>query len=375
MHDWPEHVRRRIAGMSLDPAREAAAVEEIAQHMDDRYEELRASGIAEEEARRSVLSELEGDALTSGLRAALPPARPPSGLAAAGAGSEGVASGLAADLRHGLRLLRFDPGFAAVAILSLALGIGANTAIFQLLDAVRIRTLPVKSPEELLEIRIADPVGGRTGQFSGRRPSLTNPVWEQIRDRQQVFADVFAWSGVGFDLTTSGEARTAQGLWVSGDFFNGLGVPALIGRTLTTDDDRRGCAAPAAVLGYGFWQREYGGDPSVVGRSITLDGHPFPIVGVAPASFFGVEVGRAFDVAVPLCAEPISRGTRTALDKRAVWFLGAMGRLKPGVSMDQARAQLASISAPILKETLPDYRAEDAKHYLEFKLGAYPAGT
>jgi len=279
------------------------------------------------------------------------------------------------DLKYGARLLRLNPAFAVVAILSLALGIGANTAIFQLLDAVRIRTLPVKSPEELLEIRIADPVGGRTGQFSGRRPSLTNPLWEQIRDRQQVFAEVFAWNGVGFDLTTSGEARTAQGLWVSGDFFKGLGVPSLVGRTLTADDDRRGCAAPPAVLGYGFWQREYGGDPSIVGRTITLDGHPFGIVGVTPASFFGVEVGRAFDVAVPLCAEPISRGARTALDKKNVWFLGAMGRLNAGVTIEQARAQLQSISAPIFQATLPDYRAEDARHYLEFKVGAYPAGT
>jgi putative ABC transport system permease protein len=279
------------------------------------------------------------------------------------------------DLKYGARLLRLNPAFATVAILSLALGIGANTAIFQLLDAVRIRTLPVTSPDELVEIRIAEPVGGRTGQFSGRRPSLTNLLWEQVRDRQQVFSSVFAWSGIGFDLTTSGEARTAQGLWVSGDFFNGLGVPALIGRTLTAADDRRGCAAPPAVLGYGFWQREYGGDPSVIGRSITLDGHPFPIVGITPASFFGVEVGRAFDVAVPLCAEPISRGLRTVLEKKSVWFLGAMGRLKPGVSLEQARAQLASISAPMFQATLPDYGAEDAKHYLEFKISGYPAGT
>ncbi|HJZ76258.1 MAG TPA: ABC transporter permease [Vicinamibacterales bacterium] len=279
------------------------------------------------------------------------------------------------DLKYGARLLRLNPTFALVAILSLALGIGANTAIFQLLDAVRIRTLPVKSPADLLEIRIADPVGGRTGQFSGRRPSLTNPLWEQIRDRQQVFSEAFAWSGVGFDLTTSGEARTAQGLWVSGDFFKGVGVPALIGRTLTSADDRSGCAAPPAVLGYGFWQREYGGDPAVVGRSITLDGHPFGVVGVTPASFFGVEVGRTFDVAVPLCAEPLSRGSRSALDKKAVWFLGAMGRLNPGVTLEQARAQLTSISAPIFQATLPEYRAEDAKHYLQFKIGAYPAGT
>ena len=279
------------------------------------------------------------------------------------------------DLRYGARLLRLNPAFATVAILSLALGVGANTAIFQLLDAVRIRTLPVKHPEELVEIRIADPVGGRTGEFNGRRPSLTNPLWEQVRDRQQVFSDAFAWDAVTFDLTTGGEARNAQGLWVSGDFFTGLGVPALIGRTLTADDDRRGCAAPPAVLGYGFWRREYAGSPSAIGKSIALDGHTYDIVGVTPASFFGVEVGRTFDVAVPLCAEPLSRAAFTAMDKKDVWFLAAMGRLKPAVSLDRARAQLASISPSIFQATLPAYREVDATHYLQFKVGAYPAGT
>ena len=279
------------------------------------------------------------------------------------------------DLKYGARLLRLNPAFAIVAILSLALGVGANTAIFQLLDAVRIRTLPVKDAGELVEVRIADPVGGRTGQFTGRRPSLTNPLWEQIRDRQQVFSEAFAWSAPTFDLTTGGEARYAQGLWVSGDFFKGLGVPALIGRTLTAADDRRGCASPPAVLSYAFWQREYAGSASVVGATITLDGHSFDIVGVTPASFFGVEVGRTFDVAVPLCAEPVSRGARTAMDKKDVWFLGAMGRLKSGIMLEQARAQLAAISPPIFQTTLPDYRAEDATHYLQFKIGAYPGGT
>jgi len=279
------------------------------------------------------------------------------------------------DLKYGARLLRLNPGFAAVAILSLALGVGANTAIFQLLDALRIRTLPVVDPGELVEIRIADPVGGRTGNFSGRTPSLTNPLWEEIRDRQQVFSDAFVWSSPGFDLTTGGEARTAQGLWVSGGFFSGLGVPALIGRTITTTDDRPNCAAPPAVLGYGFWQREYGGSPSAIGRTIALDGHSFEIVGVAPSSFFGVEVGRSFDVAVPLCAEPLSRGALSGLAKRDVWFLGGMGRLKPGVSVEQARAQLAAISPGIFSATLPAYRPQDAEHYLQFKLSAYPAGT
>jgi putative ABC transport system permease protein len=279
------------------------------------------------------------------------------------------------DLKHGARLLRLNPAFALVAILSLSLGVGANTAIFQLLDAVRLRTLPVAEPQQLMEIRIEQTSGGRTGQFSGRRPNLTNPQWELIRERQQAFASTWVWSNNSFNLTTGGEARNAQGLWVSGDFFTGLGVPALVGRVLAASDDRRGCAAPGAVLGYGFWQREYGGDPSAVGRSITLDGHPYDIVGVTPASFFGVEVGRAFDVAVPLCAEPFTRGARTALDKRDVWFLAAMGRLRPGATPDQARAQLAAISPPIFQATLPSYRAQDAEQYLKFKLGVFPGGT
>ncbi|HEX3703927.1 MAG TPA: ABC transporter permease [Vicinamibacterales bacterium] len=280
------------------------------------------------------------------------------------------------DLRYGARLLRLNPGFATVAILSLALGVGANTAIFQLLDAVRIRTLPVSNPEALMEVRIADTKGGRTGDFSGRRPSLTNPLWEQLRDHQQGFSNLFAWSGAQFNLTSGGEARYANGLWVSGDFFDTLRVPAVAGRVLTAADDRRGCAAPGAVISYGFWQREFAGNPAAVGQSLTLDGHPYDIVGVTPASFFGVEVGRTFDVAVPLCAEPLSRGERSGLDKPDVWFLAAIGRLKPDWTEARANAQLASVSGPIFQQTLPPhYRAEDAKHYLNFKLGAFPAGT
>ena len=280
------------------------------------------------------------------------------------------------DLRYGARLLRLNPGFALVAILSLALGVGANTAIFQLLDAVRLRTLPVQEPQQLVEIRIADTTGGRTGQFSGRRPNLTNPQWERIRDRQQAFSSALAWSGAAFNLTTGGEARYAQGLWVSGDFFNTLGVPALAGRIFTAADDRRGCAAPPAVISYGFWQREYAGNPAAIGRSLMLNGHSYDIVGVTPPSFFGVEVGRAYDVAVPLCAEPLSRAERSGLDKNDVWFLAAFGRLKPDWTPERASAQLAAISGPIFQETLPArYRAEDAKNYLGFKLGAFDAAT
>jgi len=123
------------------------------------------------------------------------------------------------DLKHAARLLRLNPGFAIVAILSLALGVGANTAIFQLLDAVRIRTLPVKNPEQLVEVRVDDPTRtGRTGQFSGRRPSLTNPQFERIRDQQQAFTGLAAWGTATFNMSTSGEAREAVGFWANGDF-------------------------------------------------------------------------------------------------------------------------------------------------------------
>jgi len=280
------------------------------------------------------------------------------------------------DLRYGARLLRLNPGFALVAILSLALGVGANTAIFQLLDAVRLRTLPVDHPEQLVEVRIAETPHGRTGSFMSRRPMLTNPQWEQIRERQQAFSTAFAWSTTIFNLTAGGEARFATGLWVSGDFFNTLNVAPLVGRTLTVEDDRRGCASPPAVVGYGFWQREFAGSPSAVGRTLMLDGSAYQIVGVTPPGFFGVEVGRTFDVIVPLCAEPLSRGARSGLDKPDTWFLSVFGRLKDGWTPERATAQLASFSPSLFQSTVsPRYNADDAKSYLAFKLAAFPAGS
>src|SRR4029453_13088760 len=119
-------------------------------------------------------------------------------------------------------------------------------------------------------------------------------------------------------------------------FFNTLGVTPLLGRPLPAEDAPRGCAAPPAVISYGFWQREYGGSPSAIGRSVLLDGHAYDIVGVPPASFFGVEVGRSFDVAVPICAEALSRGARSGLDKPDVWFLSVFGRLKGDWTVEKA---------------------------------------
>ncbi len=279
------------------------------------------------------------------------------------------------DLKFGLRLLRFNPAFAGAAILSLALGIGANTAIFQLLDAIRMRTLPVKNPQELAEVRIADR-DGATGSFVTRYPKLTNPQWEQIRGQQQGFSGLFAWGPTTFNISPGGEVHTVQGLWVSGDFYEVLGISPEQGRLLSPPDDLPGCAAPGVVISHAFWQREFGGDASVLGRKVTVEKHPFEVIGVTPAGFYGVEVGRNFEIALPLCVEPVIRSEFSVLNRRDGWWLTVMGRLKPGWTLDRASAQARVISPGIFEATLPaEFDAGDAKHYLGYQLGVFPADT
>src|ERR1700738_1216477 len=219
--------------------------------------------------------------------------------------------------------------FRGARSLPVALGIGANTAIFQLIDAVRLRTLPVKNPQEIARVAI-DHRNGASGNFSTRYPDLTYAIWEQIRAQQQGFSGIFAWGANLFNVAPGGEVHNVQGLWVSGEFFATLGVQPVLGRLFTTEDDQPGCGSPGATISYSFWQREYGGERSVLGRTLTVNRHPFSIIGVTPAAFFGVEVGRYFDVAVPLCAEPIINGEDSRVKNRSGWWLSVMGRLKPG---------------------------------------------
>lgn len=279
------------------------------------------------------------------------------------------------DLSFGLRMLRKNPGFTAVAVLSLALGIGANTAIFQLLDAVRLKTLPVKAPQELAEVRIADLTGMR-GSFSTRYAAVTNPIWEQLRDRQQAFSGLAAWGTGTFNLAQGGETRPAKALWVSGEFFNVLGVPPVLGRVFAPSDDQRGCSSPGVVLSHAFWQREYGGDAGVLGRKLTLANHPFEIIGVTPANFYGMEVGRNFDLALPVCADAVVSGTNNSLDSGTTWWLMVTGRLKPGWSAQQATSNLQTISEALFKTTLPaNYPSISVRNYLGFKLEAVPVAS
>jgi predicted permease len=277
------------------------------------------------------------------------------------------------DTRFAFRLLRQTPTVSLVAMLSLALGIGANVAIFSLVNALMLKTLPIHEPERLVIL-------AQTSDDSSRPvgTSFTNPQWEYLRDQQDFFGGVAAQAGTRFNLNAGGEARHVSGMFVSGRFFDVLGITPVVGRTFTADDDRRngGAAGPVAVLSYGFWQRDYGGDPQVVGRGISLDGHAFTIVGVAPPQFFGLEVGRTFDIAVPLGTEPIIRGAETGLDRRSMWWLRIVGRLAPGQTLEQAEARLAAIHPALREATLPEhYRAQDLERYIAQPFRLQPGGN
>ncbi|MGC2656883.1 MAG: ABC transporter permease [Bryobacteraceae bacterium] len=280
------------------------------------------------------------------------------------------------DCKYAARLLRMNPGFFTIATLSLALGIGANTAIFQLLDSVRLRMLPVPNAGQLAEVKIAPNDHCCSGNFIDRRPNLTYAQWDQIRSHQQAFSSIFAWGDQQFKLTQGGPARFAEGLWVTDDYFKTLGVAPLLGRLIEGGGDANNCDSASAVIGYSFWQKRYGGSPAVLGQKLLLNGHPFSIVGVAPADFFGVEVGRNFDVIVPLCAEQLIGGQDSHTLSRHTWWLAAMGRLKPGWTPAKAAAQLQAISPGVFETTVPEsYRPDQAKDYRQFKLTASPAGS
>jgi putative ABC transport system permease protein len=279
------------------------------------------------------------------------------------------------DLRYAFRLLRLSPGFTIVAVLTLALGIGANAAIFQLIDSIRLRTIPVKDPQELGTVRIADRHWG-SGDFSGQYSQLTFPMWEQIKKRQEGFSAIAAWGEQSFNLANGGEVHFAKGIWISGDFFRVLGMQPFLGRLLSAEDDQPGCPASGLNISYAFWQRNFGGDPSAIGKRVTLDGNSFEVLGITPPGFNGISVGNTFDVAVPTCVEPILDPRNNRLPERASWWLATIGRLKPGWTIQRANTQMNAVTPQILQETIPpSYDAEGAKHYLEYKLGAFSAST
>jgi len=372
MPDFQQLVRVRLRDSGLPPAREAEIIDELSEHLRQRYLALCSTGSGEEHALKTIIAELDLRDLAAELRLIEQSRSEPVALGAPNPPRFWTAVGQ--DLRYALRVLRLNPAFTAVCVLSLALGIGANTAIFQLIDSVRMRTLPVKNPEELAVIRSANL--SRSGHITGRYSYTTNAMWEQIRAHQQAFTGVFAWGNDTLNLSAGGQAHNADALWASGEFFDVLGVQPLLGRVFHAADDQAGCGTPGAVLSYGFWQREFGGDPNITSRTVGLENHVFPIFGVTPASFTGVDVGHTFDVAIPICSEPVIMGERSLYNVRHGWWLAVMGRLKPGWSLEKASAQLATISPGIMQESLPTaYSPDRAKRYLEMKLAAFPGAT
>jgi putative ABC transport system permease protein len=249
------------------------------------------------------------------------------------------------DLRLAARALRATPIVTAVAILSLALGIGANTAIFSLVDSLVLRALPVTEPQQLAT------VSGGLGPSS----TWTYAIWSEIHRRAEAFGGALAWSSPRFNLAQGGEMHQVNGMFVSGDFFTALGVPSVIGRTFTVADDVRGGGTDGAVavISHSFWQHHFGGAASAVGSTLVIERVPYTVVGVAPAAFHGPEVGRAFDVAVPIGTEPLIRGKDTALDIRTNYWLNVIIRLKPDQSFDAATTALRGMQPQIRTATMP----------------------
>jgi predicted permease len=253
------------------------------------------------------------------------------------------------DVRLAMRALGSTPVVTSVAVLSLALGIGANTAIFSLVNSLLLHNLPVVEPERL--VLISSPTAIRQGRTAG----WTYGIWDQIRQRGGMFDGAAAWSlQQQFNVAQGGEAVRLDGFYASGDFFGTLGVPALIGRTFTPADDVRGAGVdgPVAVISYALWQRRFGGSASVIGSSLVIERVPFTIIGVTPPMFFGAEVGQTFEVALPIGAEPLIRGQDTLLDRQAYW-LRVLLRLKSGQLPDTATATLRGVQPQIREASQP----------------------
>jgi len=372
MPDWKNHVRAAVAHLNLDPGREESIVEELAEHLDDQYVELVRSGVSEAAAYRKVLEDLNKRKLGVELRPLFQ--SEPLAIAPGAGHQRGFLTGLGKDLRLGVRLLRLNPAFAIVAILSLALGIGANTAIFELIDTVVLRTLPVPAPERLAELRLIH--DGRIGSSVARQHEVSSAMWEQLQRQQRSFSSVAAWSSERFNLGNGGEARYADGLWVSDGFFDTLQVRPTLGRLFSTSDDYKGCNTQGIAISYAFWQGELGGREDVLGRSLSLNGRSFPIIGVTSRIFSGLEVGRKFDVALPLCMEPVMHAEDAWTNGSTTWWLAVIGRLRPEFTFERASAQLASVSPGIFAATLPmEYDEVARRNYLRFRFRALPAAT
>jgi putative ABC transport system permease protein len=328
MRDWRDEIRRRLGGANLPPGDEAAVVEELGQHLDDRYAELVAGGLPDHRARAVVLDELARmDVLATELDRIrnLPPHAPPLAGGEGGGSERGsIVGALVGDVRYAVRSLRAQPAFSSVAVLTLALAIGACTLIFSAVNGVLLRPLPFRAPEELISFWGSAPDKGL--------PKLDFPegVFAVYRRESRTVSSMAAFATTGFNLTGVGEPERLEGASVSMDFFKVMGVAPLLGRAFAAGEDALN-ASRVIVISHTLWNRRFGGDSAVIGRSIALNGSPSTIVGIMPASF---DYPNRSELWYPLVIRP---------EWFSCWCYSTVARLQPGRTPDDAAREIAKI--------------------------------
>jgi predicted permease len=343
---WTAHLRSRLAALHLSPAREAEIIEELSQHLDARYEELIATGVRQDEARDLALEELcEPETLALSMRPLRQANVPPP--ITAGVRHRFAVADLWQDVRYAARVLRKQPGFTAAAVITLALGIGANTAIFSLINATLLQRLPVANRDRLVYVW--------RGNVFGVFPY---PLYASLRDNNRVFDSFAVWGGITASLNADNVTDLVQGLIVTGNLFDTLGVRPERGRLISRADDVTVGGHPVAVISHGLWQTRFAARPDIVGHTILLNGHSFTIVGVTPPEFRGPQVGGQPGLYVPMMMQAIMRPPRAfysgemnpdLLNNRTNSWLSGVARLKPGVTPEQARADLVPIEVTYSK--------------------------
>jgi putative ABC transport system permease protein len=358
---------RLVGGLRalLHPQRtELELDEELQAYLDAAVEQKMADGLSRADATRAARAEMgSAAAVKDHVR---------------DVGWESLVDTVWQDLRYAVRTLGRSPGFAAAAILTLAIGIGANTAVFTVINSLLLRNLPVAEPQRLVNIVAGSVDTGRNlCVWPGCQDIWTYATWEQVRLRTDLFDGAFAWSGGGaFNLGAAGEMQSIEGFFASGSFFTTLGIPAVVGRTFTPADDVPGGGpdGPVAVISHRCWQRRFGGAADIVGRSLAIEGVRFTIIGVTPPAFFGLEVGRAFEVAVPVGTDSLIRGA-DAMMHSEYDELRIMLRLKTGQSIEEATAALRAVQPEIRDGAMPKGFPELEEEFLQQPFTLLPAGA
>ncbi len=378
--DWKQEIRQGLASLKLEPTREAEIVEELSQHLEDRHAESLSGGATPEEASRATLAELSDSELLAWELRRVERQTPQEPVTLGANRRSKMLGDLWQDIRYGLRTLRKSPGFTAVATLTLALGIGANTAIFSVIDALMLKRLPVRSPEQLVmfEGHYVNVVNG----IPNPRTSSTfpHPTFEKFRTLTQVFSDVSGITEIDrSNVTVNGpgggtdDGQVVLGM-ASGNYFSNLGVQAALGRTFTPGDDRAPGGHPVAVISYGYWERRFARAVDVVGRTFTLNGVVYDIIGVTPKGFSGDWVGKPMDLWVPFMMAsqvmPEVPGGPPRFPARVT------GRLKPGVTREQAQAAAQVLHQQILLEAAgPNPSPVLLKHIASWRIELVPAAN